>query len=305
MTTKPWESSRIDLQLAKQLISSQFPQVDCSSLTLLGDGWDNISFCTHDDVVFRFPRREFSVTLLLNEINLLPFIQNKISLPIPLPLYVGSPTDEYPWPFAGYKLLSGQTSDRLSLTRNDRKAYVRTIATFLAELHHIDTADMQTRGAPLDLIGRVDIQVRLPKIQEYLDKIDELELFNTETLRQYALNFKLNKPVEFNCFVHGDLYSRHLLIDSQKNISGIIDWGDIHIGNAAVDLALAHSFLPPESLSEFKDIYGVIDDETWRLSKFRAIYNSVRDVVYGHDIKDNKLVEEGLKGLGFINETLI
>jgi aminoglycoside phosphotransferase (APT) family kinase protein len=303
MTAKPWESDNIDPQLANQLISSQFSELDCTSLTLLGTGWDNVSFTTNDGIVFRFPRRQFSVDLLLNEISLLPYIQKYISLPVPLPTFIGSPTPEYPWPFAGYKLLSGETADRYALTREERHAFVKPIAIFLKELHHININELQARGAPFDSLGRVDISVRLPKILDYLNKIDEIKCFDTHSLREFAINFKLNTKIDFNCFVHGDLYARHILIKDRKNISGIIDWGDTHIGNAAVDIALIHSFLPQESHNEFRSIYGVIDDTTWNLAKFRALYSSATITVYGHDIQDQELLAEGLQGLSFINET--
>ena len=37
-------------------------------------------------------------------------------------------------------------------------------------------------------------------------------------------------------FVHGDLYSRHLLVDDAGRPCGVIDWGDCHVGDPAVDL---------------------------------------------------------------------
>ncbi len=304
MTAKPWESFSLDSQLAKQLISSQFRQFDRENLTLtlLGVGWDNVCFLTQDNIVFRFPRREIAVTLLLNEINLLPALKQHISIPIPELIYIGTPTNDYPWPFAGYKLLSGETADQCSLTRNERLAYVGKLAKFMAELHSVNTTDLQM---PLDLMGRLDPQIRLPKIEEYLDKIDELKFLDTKALRKFSRHFKLQRPIAVNCLVHGDLYARHILIDSQKYFSGVIDWGDAHSGDAASDLALAHSFLPPESHAEFKSHYGVIDDDIWELAKFRAICSSATISVYGHDIKDEKLFKEGLQGLLFINETLV
>ena len=49
------------------------------------------------------------------------------------------------------------------------------------------------------------------------------------------------------CWVHGDLYARHLLLDDHKKLCGVIDWGDVHLGDRALDLSIAYSFLPAEA----------------------------------------------------------
>ena len=42
----------------------------------------------------------------------------------------------------------------------------------------------------------------------------------------------------------GDLYVRHLLLNELCELTGVIDWGDVHLGDPAVDLMIAYSFLP-------------------------------------------------------------
>ncbi len=46
-------------------------------------------------------------------------------------------------------------------------------------------------------------------------------------------------PAVSPCLMHGDLYARHLLLDESFQLSRVIDWGDLHAGDGAVDLAVA------------------------------------------------------------------
>ena len=97
--------------------------------------------------------------------------------------------------------------------------------------------------------------------------------------------------------MHGDLYARHLLVDEQRSLSGVIDWGDVHLGDPAIDLSVACGFLPLAGRAEFCRAYGPVDEPTWRLARFKALLTAVMLVVYGHDVKDEDLLREGLSTL--------
>ncbi len=304
MESKPWESASIGEALARELITCQLPEIPLKSLLLLGEGWDNTTFLVNNEIVFRFPRKQAAVVLLLNEINLLPYIQNQVRYPIPVPKFIGKPADNYLWPFAGYYIVNGATADSLDLSRQQRCALASNIAGFIASVHHINAEEVKKLGAPFDLIGRVDVEVRRPKTLILLDKLEQLQLLEVTQLRQFMLEFNPAPRKPKLCVTHGDLYARHLILNPQQQLAGIIDWGDMHIGDPAVDLAIAHTFLPPEAHEEFKKQYGGIDDATWELAKFRGVYSCAIFTVYAHDVNDAALLREGLLGLGFINETL-
>jgi aminoglycoside phosphotransferase (APT) family kinase protein len=101
--------------------------------------------------------------------------------------------------------------------------------------------------------------------------------------------------------VHGDFYVRHLLINGRRQVTGIIDWGDLHIGDPAVDFIIAHSFLPPQVQEAFKKAYGPIDHNSWELARLRAAYHSTNLAVYGQLSQDPMILKEGLLGLEFIS----
>ena len=95
------------------------------------------------------------------------------------------------------------------------------------------------------------------------------------------------------CWVHGDLYARHLLADEVKNLVGVIDWGDLHLGDAALDLSIAWSFLHAEARTEFAAAYGVIGEASWNRARFRALNYGIILMLYGRDINDPHLRSVG------------
>ena len=77
----------------------------------------------------------------------------------------------------------------------------------------------------------------------------------------------------------------------------MIDWGDVHLGDPALDLSIAFSFLPPAARSRFRQVYGAIDAATWQRARFRAIHYGALLVEYGRSIEDEALREMGAYAL--------
>jgi aminoglycoside phosphotransferase (APT) family kinase protein len=94
-------------------------------------------------------------------------------------------------------------------------------------------------------------------------------------------------------WAHGDLYARHVLIDDHRRVCGIIDWGDMHVGDPALDLSIAHSFLPPSAHEAFRAAYGPIDDATWSRARYRAIFIGATLAHYGRQIGDAAIGDAG------------
>src|SRR5207342_2307898 len=99
---------------------------------------------------------------------------------------------------------------------------------------------------PGDTIARADMRMQAPKLLERLDTLERTGVVSDATpWRRLAEGTSCRPPAPVGRVVHGDLYARHVLVDDDAAACGVIDWGDIHLGDPAVDLALAHGFLPP------------------------------------------------------------
>src|SRR5215831_5463661 len=90
--------------LARSLVEKTWPDLSPVSASEIGAGWDNSAYLINSSLVFRFPRRAIAVPLIQTEIGLLPWLAPQLPLEIPVPVYVGSPSERYPCSFAGYRI---------------------------------------------------------------------------------------------------------------------------------------------------------------------------------------------------------
>src|SRR5262249_41628574 len=150
------------------------------------------------------------------------------------------------------------TGDRADLNDEQRRRIARPLAHFLRALHAIDP---NLVGAPLENLGRLDLKKRRPQLERRLAEAVTLELIeDAEPWLQALHDTPSDYAPQNKTLVQGDLYSRHILVDHEGMLSGVIDWGDIHVGDVAVDLAIAHSFLLADARQEFRAEYGLIDE---------------------------------------------
>ncbi len=245
---KPWEpETNVDAELARRLIAAPFPQFAQASVRAIGSGWDNAAFLVEEHLVFRFPQRAIAAPLMKTELAALPLIAPHVPFPVPVPRYAGEPSEAYPWQFGGYEMLLGVTGCSRDLRDDDRRALAHDLGVFLKALHAIDPQPLLDAGLPPDTIGKLD-PARL--------RVDET-------------------PLEGRmCVVHGDLYARHLLLDQHNRLRGIIDWGDVHYGLAAVDLSVVHMMIPAASHDAFLAAYGAVDERSWRFARYRARHHA-------------------------------
>ena len=85
-------------------------------------------------------------------------------------------------------------------------------------------------------------------------------------------------------FCHNDLKAEHVLVDAGANaVTGVIDWTDAAIADAAYDLALIYRDLGPEvfdlTLSHYDG--GRFDEDDRERAVFYARCSLLEDVAYG------------------------
>jgi len=291
-TWKPEEV--VDAARARRLIEAQFPALAPASVELLGQGWDNTVYRVNGEWVFRFPRRAIAVPLLECESRVLPELAVGLPLPVPDPCFVGAPSETYRWPFHGYPELTGRTACRAQLSRSARVTLAGELGRFLRALHDKPTAALVARGLPRDAMRRLDLAYRRPQVERRIEEALAAGLVTDGgVLRRLADDVPADWTPRDDVLVHGDLYARHLLVDAAHRPAGVIDWGDVHLGDPAIDLAIAAGFLPPEAHPAFLAGYGAVDAECWRVARFRALFSALAILVYGHDTSDADLVREG------------
>jgi aminoglycoside phosphotransferase (APT) family kinase protein len=281
-----------DEDLARRLITGQFPQIEARSLRLLGEGWDNTVWLVDDRWSFRFPRRAVAIPGFEREIAALGDLAPRLPLPVPAPVFVGAPAEGFPWPWFGAAHIPG--GEPLGLSPGARRGLARPFARFLRALHGAPVPD----GMPADPMGRADMQVRVPKTDESLIELENEGLWRTPDSVRHLLEAASELPPPEPAVVcHGDLHVRHLLVDGQGALTGVIDWGDICRGAPAVDLTLLWSLLPPDGRADFIAEYGGIADDQLVRARVLAINLSAVLALYGHHEGIPGLERESLLGL--------
>lgn len=237
-------------ELARLLIGDQFPAINSSEITFLGEGWDCVAFRC-EDWVFRFPRRPLGVETLENERAVLPELGRSI--------LTGEPSPDFPYLFLGSEYQNGRP---LEEHKGKRHHLASELGCWLSQLHR----SQKPRSIRSDSLGKLEPDKRGRQI--YL-------------LLGHTPNWLPKSPLNssYRVVAHGDLYCRHIYVNAVGSLQGVIDWGDVHWGHPAVDLACAFALFDSEERDEFWRAYGEATSETLLWARFRALYHSllVRD----------------------------
>lgn len=289
----------VDRGLARTLIGDAYPSLDTSSLRLLGVGWDNTAWLTGESIAFRFPRREIVLPGVLREMALLPQLAGQLPFAIPDAAYPGGPSELFPWPWFGSHLIPGREIQERDLNDHAREQLARDLGAFLRALHSIrvpDDADL-----PVDPNGRADMADRVPRARASLLEFDPSGalLARAASILDAAETLPLTDEL---VLAHGDLHFRHALVNDEDGLAGIIDWGDICLSAAGIDLSLYWSLFSPPARTAFRSAYGEITDETLIRARVLALSLSALLALYGRDQKMAGVEQEARQG---IERTLI
>jgi aminoglycoside phosphotransferase (APT) family kinase protein len=151
-----WEADlvTVDEALARRLLvrAGHEPR----TLRLLAEGWDRAVRLVDEELVAGFPRKEVVVPMIEREIALLPRIAPLLPVPVPDPVLVGEPSDEFPWPWYATRFLPGEEAALAPLDDDERLAVGLDLARFLRVLHALDLdAELQ-----VDVNHRADMSNR-------------------------------------------------------------------------------------------------------------------------------------------------
>jgi aminoglycoside phosphotransferase (APT) family kinase protein len=275
MLGTPSAEVEIDALLVSQLLAEQHPDLQNLSIQFIDAGWDNAMFRLGDRFTVRLPRRAIAAKLLENEQRWLPQLAMQLPIAVPVPLRIGQPNSFYPWRWSVIPWLSGKTADEVRLSAD----HAQQFALFLKSLH-IAAPD----NAPKNLFRGVPLIQRVPMLNERMQRLESQTAMITPTIRsfwQQAVNTAID--VE-STWIHGDLHPRNILVD-KGGITGIIDWGDLAVGDRSTDLAALWCLFPEKHLREqVIDTYGEVSEETLARARGWAI-------LFGVVLLDSGLVD--------------
>ncbi len=258
----PKAEVEIDIPLVRALLHAQHPDLADLPIAPADTGWDNAMFRLGDAYALRLPRRELAADLIRHEQRWLPELADRLPLPVPAPIRIGVPGCGYTWHWSVVPWLDGTTAD-LDEPGPDQ---AEPLAAFLAALHRAAPSD-----APKNKFRSVTLGEKAADAEDRMTRLRQKTDLLTDTVNR-IWETALATPIDTaTTWIHGDLHARNVLVTNGA-ISGIVDWGDLTVGDPATDLAAIWMLLSdPNARRRAMRSYGTASNETWRRAKGWAV----------------------------------
>ena len=258
-------------------------------------GWDNKTFKLGESISIRLPSAECYINQVNKEQKWLPILKQHLSIPISEPIKMGLPSSDYPWNWSIYKWINGKSANIYNFNENCLNKIALELANFLNELHTIDISlDLNNeltagdhnfhRGGSLEFYNNEFIN----NITNLKNNNFDIDYEKINIIWQKAISSKWNNK---SVFIHGDLSSGNIIIEN-NNLKGIIDFGQLGIGDPACDLVISWTFLDNESRKIFKLNLNNIDADTWIRAYGWCIWKSIITINSIDDKNSIKVIEQ-------------
>ena len=217
-------------------IEKTFPKVKYSNYEYIWKGWDHHIIILDNKIVFRFPKSNEYLKFLPHEINLLNYLNKRITLQIPDYTFV-SPDKS----FAGYKFITGTpllVKDFQRLSVAIKKRLAQQLGKFLSQLHSTPiTVAKKFSVKPTDY----NTLTQTKKFENQVIKLILSRLNKKERTATKKFLIELKETVgsiKHSKLIHDDLLDCHILINKKHTqLSGVIDFSDRAIGDPALDFS--------------------------------------------------------------------
>lgn len=283
------------------LIQANFPHLALHQVQPITRGWDSFVLDVNDEFIFRFPMRDDVVAQLERERHVLPKLALTLSTPIPQFEMLGQGNASYPYTFVGYRKLHGVPLEDETITQQQLFTLAPALATFLHELHSFPLAQAVQAGVQEHTPEqwRARYQERYVDLQKRVFPLLDGELC-TKSARLWR-DF-LDTPAHFAfqpVLIHCDLGSEHILCDPERGVlTGIIDWGDMTIGDPALDFVGLHWRGGHDFVQSVLAHYqSTIDATFWQRMDFYLSYGPFAELRYGVYSENTEFITQGIAGL--------
>jgi aminoglycoside phosphotransferase (APT) family kinase protein len=270
-------------ELVTSLLTRQFPDLaDLPIAKLTSAGTENTIFRLGDALALRLPRVASAASQATRETRWLPQIAPHLPLATPEPVALGEPSEDYPWHWTVCRWLEGENAFLQPVA--DLRDAAKRLAQFVRALQTTPISGYPslvavTSGRGVDLIHRdAATRAAIARCEGLADTKPLAEIWD----QALTLPVWQRAPV----WLHGDLHVGNLLAENGQ-ITGVIDWGSLGMGDPACDLMPAWSMLDRESRALFRDEVNV-DDATWMRGRAWAV--SVAAIALPYYIETNPLL---------------
>lgn len=260
---------RITTALATRLARSQYPRLARRPLRpVQPQGWDNATFRLGPALAVRMPTALRYAGQVATEHVWLPRLAPHLPVAVPQTLALGRPGAGYPFAWSIRRWIPGRppTSEA-----GADEALAAALAETLAALHAAPAGGGPAagphnfhRGAGPDLYA-AEVEAALTRLGGRVDAPALRSVWQTACASAWT-----GPPV----WVHGDVAPANLVVDDTGRLAGLIDFGQMAIGDPACDLAIAWSFLRSAARVRFRQASG-LDPATWARARGWALWKAM------------------------------
>ena len=257
-------------------ITAEFPDLKYESAKLITHGWDNNIVILDNAFVFRFPRNDEYVKKFKVEVNLIHYLQDKVSIAIPNYRYLSKDRS-----FGGYPFIAGEvlTPELLQSQSGDvKESMAIDLANFLTTIHQTPKEVISKMNIPNGSWTFEHIQKLYKEIKETLyralskDEVAWLEY-------QFQNYFSLKGEVQL-ALTHSDLGGDNILFDAKNGkISGILDFADAEYTDSALDFSRLLDYGEDFMRNVITHYQGFKDDDLIQRAKFRRLVGMVENML--------------------------
>lgn len=241
------------------LLRAYQPGLEIRSLEYLGEGDFCQAYALNRRHVVRVSKHDRAARALAREACVLTRIADALPLPVPVPAH-------FPDPAGGASAISihervnGRELGRdvwLGFPAAERHRLARAVGHFLGALHRVDAATVRSCG-----VEELDHGARARALRARIQAPAGSPL--PDTLRadlDAALARYLAADTQWDfqpALLHGDFGPGHVLMAVERvELTGVIDWGDVVIGDPARDFIFVYEDWGPEFLEVALDGYSL------------------------------------------------
>jgi aminoglycoside 2''-phosphotransferase len=273
-----------ELESYESRIREVAPEITIESMSLNREGLMNDIVIINGELVFRFPKHEYSFKHLKTEAKLLRLLRNYISLEIPLPLYDSEDV-------LAYRFIPGETLRRDVLMRMEedgQQSVADQLAQFFKELHAVPVDEVSDFELPVaDALMKYEGWVNV--YRRIRDKVFPLLLPHQREWAAEHFESQLADRSNFEYqlkMVDTDIPPYHIMFDKQKRrINGIIDFGCAGLGDPALDFGVVIYNYGESFMNRFYKIYPEAEAYSKR-ARFYAGAQEVRWLLTGIERSD-------------------
>ena len=263
----------INADLVGSLVADQFPLLSSLPVTEFeSTGTVNAIYRLGEELYVRLPRVERWARGVQKELRWLPALAPGLTLRIPEPVGEGTPTADYPFTWAIFRWIEGQTYRPGRI--DDERQMAADLAQFVSELRSVKLPPLDDQ-TPYG--GRLPLAEQDEATRDWIAQAGDLIDGQAVTA---VWEDALKGPAWDGTYswIHSDLVPPNLLVRDGR-LQAVLDFGAAGLGDPATDLNPAWSIFNAESRGVFRGLVDA-DDDTWRRGRGIAVSQAVGLVPY-------------------------